>query len=144
MTLNARKSCADSFLKIKTNDNRARFLRNLQNNEKVRQPNLGTLGCEFVRETSRYCRCTSKGGWLFAKVIISLPFVTTWPLKCNDRVINGLVHTKKFKMSRRSCKWENNYFVTSINWTIRLQRHGKLLVKISYSLDKDQTTRFII
>ena len=33
MTLNARKSCAGSFLKIKTNDNRARFSRNLQNSE---------------------------------------------------------------------------------------------------------------
>ena len=27
MTLNARKSCADCFLKIKTNDNQARFFR---------------------------------------------------------------------------------------------------------------------
>ena len=34
MTLNARKSCADSFLKIKTNDNKARFSRNAQNSEK--------------------------------------------------------------------------------------------------------------
>ena len=34
VTLNARKSCADSFLKIKTNDNRARFFRNQQNSEK--------------------------------------------------------------------------------------------------------------
>ena len=34
MTLNARKVCADSFLKIKTNDNRARFSRNPQNSEK--------------------------------------------------------------------------------------------------------------
>ena len=34
MTLNARKSCADSFVKIKTNDNRARFSRNPQNSEK--------------------------------------------------------------------------------------------------------------
>ena len=34
MTLNARKLCADSFLKIKTNDNRARFSRNSQNSEK--------------------------------------------------------------------------------------------------------------
>ena len=34
MTLNARKLCADSFLKINTNDNRARFLRNSQNSEK--------------------------------------------------------------------------------------------------------------
>ena len=34
MTLNARKSCADSFLKIKTNDNRARFSRYPQNSEK--------------------------------------------------------------------------------------------------------------
>ena len=34
MTLNARKSCADSFLKIKPNDNRARFSRNPQNSEK--------------------------------------------------------------------------------------------------------------
>ena len=35
MTLNARKSCADSFLKIKTDDNRARLSRNQQNNEKL-------------------------------------------------------------------------------------------------------------
>ena len=34
MTLNARKLCADSFLKIKTNDNRATFSRNPQNCEK--------------------------------------------------------------------------------------------------------------
>ena len=34
MTLNATKSSADSFLKIKTNNNRARFLRNQQNSEK--------------------------------------------------------------------------------------------------------------
>ena len=34
MTLNARKSCADSFLKIKTDDNRARFSRNQQNSKK--------------------------------------------------------------------------------------------------------------
>ena len=34
MTLNVRKLCADSFLKIKTNDNRARFSRNSQNSEK--------------------------------------------------------------------------------------------------------------
>ena len=34
MTLNARKSCADSFLQVKTNDNRARFSRNPQNSEK--------------------------------------------------------------------------------------------------------------
>ena len=39
MTLNARKSCADSFLKIKTDDNRARFSRNQQNSEKFdREP----------------------------------------------------------------------------------------------------------
>ena len=34
MTLNARKSCADSFLRITTDDNRARFSRNQQNSEK--------------------------------------------------------------------------------------------------------------
>ena len=34
MTLNARKSCADSFLKIKTDDNRAIFSRNQQSSEK--------------------------------------------------------------------------------------------------------------
>ena len=34
MTLNARKSCADNFLKIKTHDNRARFSRNQQNSDK--------------------------------------------------------------------------------------------------------------
>ena len=34
MTLNARRSCAESFLQIKTNDNRATFSRNQQNSEK--------------------------------------------------------------------------------------------------------------
>ena len=34
MTLNAKKLCADSFLKIKTDDNRARFSRNQQSSEK--------------------------------------------------------------------------------------------------------------
>ena len=34
MTLNARKSCAHSFLKITTDGNRARFSRNQQNSEK--------------------------------------------------------------------------------------------------------------
>ena len=34
MTLKARKSCADSFLKIKIDDNGARFSRNQQNREK--------------------------------------------------------------------------------------------------------------
>ena len=71
-------------------------------------------------------------------------FVTIRPLKCNDRVINEVFHSKKVKMSRLSCKWENNYFVTSIISIIRLQRHGKLLFKMNYSFHKDQTTRFII
>ena len=43
MTLNERKSCADSFLKIKTDDNRARFSRNQQNSE------------TFDSETSKFC-----------------------------------------------------------------------------------------
>ena len=34
MTLNSRKSCADSFLKIKIDDNQVRFSRNQQNSEK--------------------------------------------------------------------------------------------------------------
>ena len=34
MTLNARKSCADSFLKIKSDDNGATFSRNQQSSEK--------------------------------------------------------------------------------------------------------------
>ena len=34
MTLNARKSRANSFLKIKIDDNRVRFSRNQQNSEK--------------------------------------------------------------------------------------------------------------
>ena len=34
MALNARKSYADSLLKIKADDNRARFSRNRQNSEK--------------------------------------------------------------------------------------------------------------
>ena len=141
MTLNARKSWAYSFSKIKTDDNRARFSTYQQNSEKFDNETSKLLSCKFVRETSR---CCPKGGWLFTKIRISLPFVTTRPLKYNFRVINGLFHTKKFKMSRRSCSWENNYFVTSIIWIILLQRHGKLLVEINYSFDKDQTTRFII
>ena len=40
MTLNARKSCANSFLKIKTDDNGARFLRNTQNSEKFDRETL--------------------------------------------------------------------------------------------------------
>ena len=40
MTLNARKSCADSFLKIKTSDNRARFSRHPQNSEKFNSETL--------------------------------------------------------------------------------------------------------
>ena len=43
MTLNARKSCADSFLKIKNNDNRARFSRNPQNSEKFDSDTLKLL-----------------------------------------------------------------------------------------------------
>ena len=43
MTLNARKSCADSFLKIKTNDNRARLSRNPQNSEKFDSETLNLL-----------------------------------------------------------------------------------------------------
>ena len=107
---------------------------------KIRQWNLETLACKSIRETSRYCWCTSEGGWLFTEIIFLLS--QSGPLKCNDRVINGLFHTKEVKMSRRSRKWENNYFVTSIIWIIRQQRHGKL-VKIDYSFDKDQATRFI-
>ena len=34
MILNARKSCANSFIKIKTDGNRARFSRNQQTSEK--------------------------------------------------------------------------------------------------------------
>ena len=41
MTLNTRKSCADSFLKMKTDDNRAGFSGNQQNSE------------EFDSETSK-------------------------------------------------------------------------------------------
>ena len=37
----------------------------------------------------------------------------------------------------------NYLYDDSIIWTIRLQRHGRFLVKINYSSDKDQTTRFI-
>ena len=43
MTLNGRKSCADSFLKIKTIDNRARFSRNPQNSEKFDSETLKLL-----------------------------------------------------------------------------------------------------
>ena len=43
MTLNARKSYADSFLKIKTNDNRARLSRNPRNCEKFDSETLKLL-----------------------------------------------------------------------------------------------------
>ena len=50
MTLNARKSCADSFLKIKTNDNQARFSRNPQNSEKFESE---TLKLQLVNLTEK-------------------------------------------------------------------------------------------
>ena len=50
MTLTARKSCADSFLKIKANDNRARFSRNLQNSEKF---NCETLKLQPVNLSAK-------------------------------------------------------------------------------------------
>ena len=40
MTLNARKSCGDSFLKIKSDDNRARFSRNQQSSENFESETL--------------------------------------------------------------------------------------------------------
>ena len=43
MALNARKSCADRFLKIKSNDSRARFSRNPQNSEKFDSETLKLL-----------------------------------------------------------------------------------------------------
>ena len=62
ITLKARKSCANSFLKIKTDDNQARFSRNQQNRNqnqnfeksKIRQRNRETLACKSIRETSRF------------------------------------------------------------------------------------------
>ena len=44
------------------------------------------------------------------------------------------VHTRK----------ENNYFVPSINWTIRLQRHGNLFVKINYLLSDSKNVSDLI
>ena len=41
---------------------------------KTVQRNLETLACESIRETSRYCRCSSKGDWLFAKIIRQVLF----------------------------------------------------------------------
>ena len=96
MTLNARKSCADSFLKIKTNDNRARFWRNPQNSEKFDSETL-KLQPVNLSEKRRDIVGVHQKAADSAKIIISLPSVTTRPLKCNDRVINGLVHTKSSK-----------------------------------------------
>ena len=116
--------------------------REINKTVKIRQRNIETLACKSIRETSRYCWCTSKGGWLFTK--ISLPFVTTRPLKCNYMVINGLFHTKRSKCLDVHASEKIIFFVTSIIWIICLQRHAKLLFKINYSCDLDQTTRFII
>ena len=44
MTLNARKSSVDSFLKIKTNDNLARFPRNPQNSENLSEKSRDIVG----------------------------------------------------------------------------------------------------
>ena len=41
-------------------------------------------------------------------------------------------------MSKLSCKWENNYFETSIIGIRRLQRQDKLDFKINFGFDKDQ------
>ena len=56
MTLNARKSCADSFLKIKTDDNRARFSRNQQNSEKLARGGTHDIfgrGCATIKSLYR-------------------------------------------------------------------------------------------
>ena len=63
-----------------------------------------------------------------------LPFVTTRLLKCNDRLINGLFHSRCLDFHG------NNYFETSIFCVRRLQKQDKLLFKIDYAFDKDQTS----
>ena len=102
MTLNARKSCTDSFLKIKINDNRARFSRNPQNSEKFDSETLQLWPVNLSEKRPDIV------GYVKRRLSLckdyNLSSFCHNPTKCNDRVINGLVNTKKFKTSRRSCK----------------------------------------
>ena len=105
------------------------------------KPRKKTSACKSIRNVWRYCRCTTKSGWLFTKFLMFLPFLTTRPLKYDGRLTNGLYHSRcpGFHANEK-----NNYFETSIIWIRRLQRQEKLLFKICCTFDKDQTTRFII
>ena len=69
-----------------------------------------------------------------------LSLVTTRPLKCNDRLINGLFNSRCLNFDANEKK---NYFETGIILIRRLQQQDKLLFKINYAFNKDQTTRFI-
>ena len=64
MTLNARKSCADSFLKKKPDDNRARFSRNQQNIDsetlKLKPVNLSEKRRDIVGVHQKRADCLQK------------------------------------------------------------------------------------
>ena len=57
--------------------------RKINKTMKNSKANLGTLTCKSMREMSRYCQCTSKGGWLFTKIIILMwNSLTSWCKDC--------------------------------------------------------------
>ena len=58
---------------------------------KIRQRNLEISAYKSVRNVWTYYRCTSKSG---TKVFMFLPFGTTLHLKYNDRLIDGLFHSR--------------------------------------------------
>ena len=47
-----------------------------------------------LSETSRCCQCVSKGSLLFTKFLMSHFFYNLGALKCSDKVIDSLFHTK--------------------------------------------------
>ena len=94
MALNAGQSPEDSLYKIKLNDiielNFEKISKTVKNSPakhrnfspKIYQKRPEIL-LVYIRE------------WLtLYRVLMFLPFVTTRPFKCNDRMINGLIHSR--------------------------------------------------
>ena len=72
---------------------------------------------------------------------MSPPLVTTGPLKCNDRLINGLLDTKCLKV-------HENIIIIILKLALcdqvtSLQRQGIFLFKIN-AFNKDQTQNLLL
>ena len=140
MTLNARQSPEDSLRKIRTDNNWAIFWEHKQISEKFDRETSKLQPVSLSDTSSNTASVHQRATDSLQSFLMFLRFVRTRPLKCNDRLINGLFHSKCLDFSY---KWKKNYFETSIIWIRRLQRQDKPLFKINHAFDKDQMTRFI-